>query len=598
MTSKKTGLFSATVGIFIIEFYKKLSPDSGAQTVALLGQMSQQLANFPNGNYSSAPIQPPPPSASIIWVNAMWLMSLVLSLTSALIATLLQHWARRYIETINTPSEPSSRARVRSFLFLGTEFYKMRVLVEIVPTFLHLSLFLFFAGLVIVFHTINTKVAIAVDVSVGLFALAYILLSIIPCFDMKCPYRTPVSYILRYSYHASLSTIERQLHWVVEQLLGSFVGHILGAVISGSWRRRLVDWLYSYNDSAQKLWRFEKSVFEAADVRERDYRIVTSLFNILAHNDKSKLRELAAGIPRRRVPEFIRPVESGEIVLRDPLLVLLRSCEEGTPEAGFDEDARKHALLACLDAIHDISKTPSIPELNFVRANFANLGHMRTLWDDSNTSIRVTSRSICALVARQVIREPKQPQQLIVEPRQDPQLRWLTGLTGETEDAILGADIATLDHINLKSFVYGVLSIQVSDLPTEDATSFEETLAILLDAQTDDDNDTNLRLQSRLSAEVQRMREDRSAITDNVVDKLCLMYPFLLSTPAPSASDPAASNPAASNPTSTHSVSIHAPSTYVAPIPASIHPPSTRSASTPASSIRAASLHHDPLTQV
>ena len=111
MTRKKTGLFSATVGAFIIEFYKQLSPDNGAQTVALLGQMSQQLANFPNGNYSSAAIQPSPPSASIIWVNAMWLISLVLSLTSALIATLLQQWARRYVEMPNVPSEPNQRAR-------------------------------------------------------------------------------------------------------------------------------------------------------------------------------------------------------------------------------------------------------------------------------------------------------------------------------------------------------------------------------------------------------------------------------------------------------------------------------------------------------
>jgi hypothetical protein len=36
VTSSKTGLLSAIVGAFIIEFYKKLSSDSGGQTVALL----------------------------------------------------------------------------------------------------------------------------------------------------------------------------------------------------------------------------------------------------------------------------------------------------------------------------------------------------------------------------------------------------------------------------------------------------------------------------------------------------------------------------------------------------------------------------------
>ncbi len=44
MTSRKANLFSAIVAGFIIESYKKLSPDTGDQTILLLGQISQQLA--------------------------------------------------------------------------------------------------------------------------------------------------------------------------------------------------------------------------------------------------------------------------------------------------------------------------------------------------------------------------------------------------------------------------------------------------------------------------------------------------------------------------------------------------------------------------
>src|SRR6266851_755309 len=92
MTKWKTGLFSAIVGAFIIESYKKLSPDSGDETVDLLKQISRQLAGF-NGTYPNLPIKEPPgPSTPIILVNAMWLMSIVLSITSALFATLLQQW--------------------------------------------------------------------------------------------------------------------------------------------------------------------------------------------------------------------------------------------------------------------------------------------------------------------------------------------------------------------------------------------------------------------------------------------------------------------------------------------------------------------------
>jgi Family of unknown function (DUF6535) len=122
MTSSKTGLFSATVGAFIIEFYKKLSPDSGDQTVALLCQISQQLSNFVNGSCSTPPIgQSFSPGASIIWVNAMWIMSLLLSLTASLFATLLQQWARRYVQIPQIADEPKRRARVHSFLSFGTQ---------------------------------------------------------------------------------------------------------------------------------------------------------------------------------------------------------------------------------------------------------------------------------------------------------------------------------------------------------------------------------------------------------------------------------------------------------------------------------------------
>jgi hypothetical protein len=522
MTSSKTGLFSATVGAFIIEFYKQLSPDSAAQTVVLLGQISQQFANFPNGNYSSAPIQTFSPSTSIVWVNAMWLISLVLSLTSALIATLLQQWARRYVETPNVPNEPNHRARVRWFLFLGTDLYKMRLLVEIAPTLLHLSVYLFFAGLVIIFHTINTKVAIAVDVSVGVFGLAYIMLSILPCLDVKCPYRTPMSYILWYPCHISLSFAARCLHGLVKQLHGCFIEPDVEGAISNPWQRRLVDWLDSHEKATRKHWQyvmdgFGKSVINGAiNAQEGDHKIITSLFSVLSLSDKSKLRRLAASIPRHRILDLIRPgVESGKIGLRDPLLTLLRSCEADTRATGPDEEARRRSLLVCLDAIHYISKTPDVPDLNFVRANFANIGLMRASWDESDTSIRVTSRSICALIAKRVGRRRR---------LEEEELRWLQDVTGEPSHDILNADVETRDHMNIKSFVYGVLSDQVGDLPAEDATYFRETLAILLDVRADPD--FNLpSSQNQLSEEVRRIHQDDPQ--GEVVSRLLLMFPFI-----------------------------------------------------------------------
>ena len=150
----ETGLFSATVASFITESCKFLSPDSGSQTVFLLGQISQQLAGVANGTYVQPQSYPSsPPSASITCINTLWLLRFLLGITSALFATLMLQWARICVNLPQIPSFPKERARVRSVLFFGMEKYRMHLAVETTPTLLHLSVFLFFIGLVILFFT-------------------------------------------------------------------------------------------------------------------------------------------------------------------------------------------------------------------------------------------------------------------------------------------------------------------------------------------------------------------------------------------------------------------------------------------------------------
>ena len=289
MTSSKTGLFSVIVAAFIIEFYKKLSPDSGEQTVDLLGQISKQLANLPNGNLSITANQPSPPSASMVCANAMWLISLVLSLTSALIATLLQQWARTYVDTPNVPSEPKKCARIHLFMFLSTETYKMHNIVQMAFSLLHISVYLFFGGLVIIFHLVHENVSIAVDVAIRLFGLAYLVLSIFPCLDVQCPYCTPVSYILWYPWHTVLSFIALGLGWFLEQFP-------VQATTMTPRLRTLFNWLYSYREAVKTHWGYITDGFGRSIINDAvnrlengDCKIVTMLFNLLALRDGSKL---------------------------------------------------------------------------------------------------------------------------------------------------------------------------------------------------------------------------------------------------------------------------------------------------------------------
>ena len=519
MTSSKIGLFSTIVAAFIIEFYKTLSPDSGDQTVALLGQISQQLANFPNGTYSNTANQPYSPSAPMVWVIAILLISLVLSLTSALLATMLQQWARTYVDIPHVPSETENHARVRAVLFLGTEFYQMRYISQMAFDLLHFSLFLFFVSLVMLFQSINKKVAIVLDIAAGLFVLAYLALSILPCLDVRCPYRTPMTNILWYYIHLFLSFATLCLRWFVERLHRCLVQPDLDDEFMIS-QRVLVRWLDSRENAFQSHWRylrdgFAKSVINRAVNSQGDElrNIVARLFKLLAPGDKGKFQGLAAIIPRNRVHQLVPLIESGRIVLQEPLLILLRSCTAGTQLAGPDEYVRKLSLRVCLDAIHHIAKAPDVPNLNFVRTNFADIGLMRVLWDDADAAVRFTSRSICALLAKKVVREPLE----------EPQLRWLQDVTGEAPMAIYNADIVTRDHINFKSFVYGVLSKQVDDLPPDDATSLKETLGILFDMGSDAHYFDTPAFQTRLSEEVEWIQQSDPEGTQGsreVVDKL------------------------------------------------------------------------------
>ncbi|KAJ7278699.1 hypothetical protein C8J57DRAFT_1465056 [Mycena rebaudengoi] len=191
------GLFSASLTAFLIESYKTLSPDSGDTTVRLLSQISLQIAASANGSaFLIAPTIPfTPPTTSLI-CNALWFVSLSLSLSSALIATLLDQWARDFLHRSEMHSAPVVRARIFSYLYYGLKRFNMHAVVEIIPLLLHASLLLFLAGLVAFLLPVNR---IIMGVAAGLLALLvliYATLTVLPILYLDCPFRTPLSGLL------------------------------------------------------------------------------------------------------------------------------------------------------------------------------------------------------------------------------------------------------------------------------------------------------------------------------------------------------------------------------------------------------------------
>ncbi|KAH9030779.1 hypothetical protein EDB85DRAFT_1403082 [Lactarius pseudohatsudake] len=192
-----TGLFAAALATFVIDSYKYLLPDrdTGKNTVALLAQISQQLSN---GSQISAqdfiaPLPPFQPSTSAIWVNALWFLSLVVSLFCALLATLQQRWARRYLHRTQTQCAVHKRARLRSFFSEGVERFHLAFAVEAIPALLHISVFLFLTGLVISLFTIHHTIAYIILAATVAGGLVYTMITVMPVFYHNSPYHSPLS---------------------------------------------------------------------------------------------------------------------------------------------------------------------------------------------------------------------------------------------------------------------------------------------------------------------------------------------------------------------------------------------------------------------
>ncbi|KAH8976570.1 hypothetical protein EDB86DRAFT_3024001 [Lactarius hatsudake] len=87
-------------------------------------------------------------------------------------ATLLQQWARRYLQIIQRRYAPLHHTRIHEFFSEGARRFGIFGFVEILPLLL-LSVCLFFAGLVVFAFRSNTTVAYFTVGTVGFCTISY-----------------------------------------------------------------------------------------------------------------------------------------------------------------------------------------------------------------------------------------------------------------------------------------------------------------------------------------------------------------------------------------------------------------------------------------
>jgi hypothetical protein len=107
-------------------------------------------------------------------------------------ATLLQQWAQRYLQVTQTRSSLHKRARTRLIFAVGVEKSHLSMVVEALPPLIHVSLSLFFAGLVVFLWNVNLTIfkLVLSWISICVF---YGCITFIPIFVRDSPYYSPLT---------------------------------------------------------------------------------------------------------------------------------------------------------------------------------------------------------------------------------------------------------------------------------------------------------------------------------------------------------------------------------------------------------------------
>ncbi|WP_165601940.1 DUF6535 domain-containing protein, partial [Chryseobacterium contaminans] len=155
-----------------------LSADSGNETAELL-RLLIAIHNSSALPIPSAPLDEPfNASVGAVIVNVLWFCSLVISLGCALLATLVQQWARDYKRDMKSGEQLDeallSRAFNHIYIRMGVDFYGMDQVVYLLVSLVHVSVFLFAGGLLLFLFPINSIVAWCTAAVFGFLGLTYL----------------------------------------------------------------------------------------------------------------------------------------------------------------------------------------------------------------------------------------------------------------------------------------------------------------------------------------------------------------------------------------------------------------------------------------
>ncbi|KAL1942581.1 hypothetical protein VTO73DRAFT_6183 [Trametes versicolor] len=194
------GLFSAVLTTFNVQSYLLLQPAAPDPSIAVLQQISSQLASFSihppfvnstqpsSATRANANTVPPVPRWTV-WLNTLWFSGLILSLSSASVGIMVKQWLNEYSSGASGTSRPV--ARVRQYRLNNLRTWRVEDIIGAIPILLQLALALFLSGMLILLWTLHDTVAAIASTLVGLLAVFTVVTTLLPLVNHECSYLTP-----------------------------------------------------------------------------------------------------------------------------------------------------------------------------------------------------------------------------------------------------------------------------------------------------------------------------------------------------------------------------------------------------------------------
>jgi hypothetical protein len=169
---------------FLIESRKDLQEDPQERLLTELLYAFRGVSN---------PFPPTPfqPTSAALAINTLWFTSLTLTLMSALAGVLAKGWLAQYNPV--SRKERMEDAYKRQHRFNMAEIWGLSTVISLIPFGIQVSLFLFFAGLIIQLQNDDLRIRLVVLLLVIIAAILYLCWTVSPLFIAEFPFPTPVS---------------------------------------------------------------------------------------------------------------------------------------------------------------------------------------------------------------------------------------------------------------------------------------------------------------------------------------------------------------------------------------------------------------------